>query len=175
MSGATTEPTHATSSNRADDRVEMAYDAAVAAVAQQDVTLGNLRGRATGLLSAVTIGTTFAAGLGLFSVDPTRGTPLPSWSKWTLLALVICVGGLCLAVMWPVTMCFGVDAGKVLARGEQGEDIDGVRRYVIGELITGHRANQQALMAKFRLYRLAVIVTTVETAVLLLALTVNGG
>lgn len=172
MSSATTEHTDTGSTSRSDDRVEMAYEAAVAAVAQQDVTLGNLRGRATGLLSAVTIGTTFAAGLGLFSVDPTRGTPLPSWSKWTLFALVVCVGGLCLAVMWPVTMCFGVDPGKVLGRSEQGDDIDGVRRYVIGELIAGHHANQHALLAKFRLYRAAVIATTVETAVLLLALTV---
>jgi hypothetical protein len=172
MSGTTTEPADTTSTNRADERIELAYGAAVAAVAQQDVTLTSLRGRATGLLAAVTIGTTFAAGLGLFSVDPTKGTPLPAWSKWTLLALVICVGGLCLAVMWPVTMCFGVDAGKVLARSEQGDDIDGVRRYVIGELIAGHHANQHALTAKFRLYRAAVIATTVETAVLLLALTV---
>jgi hypothetical protein len=56
----------------------------VAAVAQQDVTLTNLRGRATGLLAAVTIGTPFAGGLGLFSVDPTKGrraTPMPGPGK----------------------------------------------------------------------------------------------
>jgi hypothetical protein len=72
MCSATAEPAETTSTKRADERVEMAYAAAVAAVARKDVTLSYLRGRATGLLAAVTIGTTFAAGLGLFSVDPAR-------------------------------------------------------------------------------------------------------
>jgi hypothetical protein len=156
------------------DIMEVAYAAAVKAVEIQDGTLSNIRNRATGLLSAVTVGTTFGAALGLFSTNRMTGEELPAWAQWTLLVLLVGVGGLCLGVMWPATMAFGVDARLVLQRAEQDNDILIVRRYVIDELVGGHGRNRVVLKRKFFLYRLAVFVLVCETAVLLLALIVRG-
>ena len=88
--------------------------------------------------------------------------------------LLIAVGSLSLAVMWPAKMAFGVDARLVLKRAEQDNDIDVVRRYVITELIAGHGRNMKVLKRKFLLYRTAVLALTCETAVLLLALILKG-
>jgi hypothetical protein len=118
-----------------DKVLEIAYNAAIKALEQQDFTLGNLRNRAAGLLSAVTIATTFAAGLGLFSADPTKGTPLSTWSKWVLLGLLVATGAVSIAVMWPVEeFSFGPYAGAILNLHKKETGVDGVRRVVIGEL-----------------------------------------
>lgn len=158
-----------------DPGLELAYAAAVKAVEQQDDTLGNLRNRAAGLLSAVTIATTFAASLGLFSSDPTRTTPLAGWSKWVLLGLLIAVGALTIAVTWPVTIAFGVDARLVLAQREKTPGIDSVRRYLIDELVKAHGRNEKKIRRKFHYFQAAVVALAVETAVLVLALILKGG
>ena len=158
----------------ASEILELAYAAALKAVELQDGTLGNVRNRATGLLSAVTVATTFGAALGLFSNDPAKGPELPAWSKWALFVLLVAVGSLCLGVMWPATMAFGVDAGLVIKRAEQDNDIGVVHQYLIGELIAGHARNFKVLERKLLLYRLAVMALTAETAVLLLALILKG-
>jgi hypothetical protein len=157
-----------------DPVLELAYAAAIKALEQQDDTLGNLRNRATGLLSAVTIGTTFSAGLGLFSADASRGTPLPTWAQWTLLGLLLATAGLSIAVMWPKTIAFGVDPRLVLAKHETVQDVDGIRRYVIDEAVKGQARNQQVLKKKFRLYKYAVMALAAEASVLLLALILMG-
>ena len=158
----------------ADPGLELAYTAALKAVEQQDSTLGNLRNRAAGLLSAVTIATTFGASLGLFSSDPTKGTPLADWAKWLLLALLIAVGTLSMAVMWPVNIAFGVDARKVLAQRDKDPGIDSIRSYLITELVAGHGRNQKAVVKKFHYYQGAILALTVETAALVLALILKG-
>ena len=157
-----------------DPSLELAYAAAVKAVEQQDATLGNLRNRAAGLLSAVTIATTVAASLGLFSSDPAKAIPLPGWSKWVLLGLILAVGALSLAVTWPVTIAFGVDARKVLAQRAKTPAIDSVRSYLIDELVAAHGRNQTAVVRKFHYFQGAVLALTVETAVLVLALILRG-
>ena len=154
--------------------VELAYAAAIKSVELQDGTLGNLRNRATALLSAATVAATFAGALGLFSNDPSKGPELPAWSQWVLLVLLVAVGSLCLAVMWPVTMAFGVDPRLALERAEQDNDLDSVRRYLIRELVAGHGRNFEVLKRKFLLYRLAVLALTCESTVLLLALILKG-
>jgi hypothetical protein len=151
-----------------DPVVELAYDAAMAALQQQDGTLGNLRNRATALLSAAALATTFSAGVGLFNSDESRGTPLPDWGQWSLLGLLLATATLCIAVMWPVTMTFGADPRLILDRG--ADDINQVRRYVIEAAVRGQANNQTALMRKFQLYRIAVVTFTAETGVLLLSL-----
>jgi hypothetical protein len=160
--------------SRADPVLELAYTAAIKALEQQDATLGNLRNRATGLLSAVTIATTFSAGLGMFSPDPTKGTPLSTWAQWTLLGLLLATAGLSIAVMWPKTVAFGVDPRLVLARHKTVNDLDGIRMYVIEEAVKGQADNQKVLNGKFRLYKYAVLALASEASVLLLALILNG-
>jgi hypothetical protein len=168
------QPQVAASAKSDDPGLELAYTAAVKAVEQQDATLGNLRNRAAGLLSAVTIATTFAASLGLFSSDPARTMPLPDWSTWVLLALLIAVGALSIAVMWPMTMAYGVDARKVMAKRAEDPAIDSVRTYLINELVAAHERNQKAVVRKFHYYQGAIIALTVETAVLVFALILKG-
>ena len=158
----------------ADPVLELAYTAAIKALEQQDDTLGNLRNRATGLLSAVTIATTFSAGLGLFSPDASKGTPLPTWARWALLGLLLATAGLSIAVMWPKTIAFGVDPRLMLARHETVKDLDGIRRYVIDEAVKGQVRNQKVLKKEFRLYKYAVIALAAEASVLLLALILKG-
>src|SRR4051794_20021050 len=124
----------------ADPVVEMAYDAAVRTLEYQDRSLGNLRNRATGLLSAVTIATTFAGGVGLFSADPKQAAALPSWTQWTLLPLLLLIGGLCLAVLWPIRKTvYGPSARKILEYYDTDPrpDQDTVRRYVIDKMADG--------------------------------------
>lgn len=152
--------------------LELADDAAVSALERQDDTLGALRNRATGLLSAATVATTFSAGVGLLDADTGGGRALPQWSQWSLLVLLLATAGFCISVMWPTRMVFGADPGLILAR--RPEDIDQVREYVIGEAIKGKARNQAALERKFLLYRLAVLALTAEVAVFLFALIVSG-
>jgi hypothetical protein len=155
-----------------DKVVELAYNAAVKAIEQQDATLGNLRNRAAGLLSAITIATSFTAGLGLFSTDPAKGALLSTWSKWLLLALLVVTGALSISVMWPANFTFGVDATKILDKHKEERTLDGVRLYVIEALVAGHRHNNGVLRRKFRLYRVAVTALTAEITVLVIALIV---
>lgn len=161
--------------SRDDERetLALAYDAAVAAVAQQDVTLGNLRNRATAILSSVAIASTFAGALGLFSADKAKGHQLPTWAAWALLVIVLVIGFLSVAVLWPVNnMVFGVDAGKAVERLDNGEDAPATRRYLIAELLAGHAANASILVKKFQWYRWAIVGLAVEVSVFIFALTV---
>src|SRR3954452_3505216 len=60
--------------------IKLAYEEARAALKEQDATLSNIRNRATGLLAAAAVGTSFAAAVGLLNTDPARGTVLPIWA-----------------------------------------------------------------------------------------------
>ena len=80
-----TEPT------ASDKRLELSYDAAAKKLSMQDATLGNVRTRANTLLATAALFTSFSAGIGLISTDPTKGSVFPrlpqvcclSWlSRW---------------------------------------------------------------------------------------------
>ena len=148
-----------------DKRWELAYDAAVKSLSQQDSTLGNLRSRATGLLSAATVATSLGAGLGLYSNKASDATAYPAWAAGALILLVIALGGTCVAVLWPVRMCFGADAEKIKAKIAEGVPVDDVRSYVVDELLAGRAANSAALRKKFGLFRIAAGLLTAETVV----------
>jgi hypothetical protein len=90
---------------RADDKfnevIKLAYEEARAALKEQDATLSNIRNRATGLLAAAAVGTSFTATIGLLRTDPAKGVVLPHWAGWTLIALVVLIGSGVMAVLWP--------------------------------------------------------------------------
>lgn len=69
----------------ADEVIRLAYDEARAALREQDATLANVRNRATGLLAAAAVGTSFGAAVGLLKTDPSRGYLFPRWAMWALL------------------------------------------------------------------------------------------
>lgn len=157
----------------ADAVVAMAYDAAVATLHHQDSTLGNLRNRATGLLSAVTVATTFAGGVGLFSSDAAATNGIPAWTQWTLLPLLLVIGGLCLAVLWPIKRTiYGPSAARILEYYDVDPrpDLVTVQRWVIDKMAAGITSNATSINRRFRYYQFAVQVLVLETGVLVAGL-----
>jgi len=61
----------------ANEVIKLAYEEARAGLKEQDSTLSNIRNRATGLLAAAAVATSFAAAVGLLNTDPGRGAVLP--------------------------------------------------------------------------------------------------
>src|SRR5215208_3361777 len=118
-----------------DKNLELAYDAALQALSQQDVSLGNLRNRATGLLSAAALVTSFAAGLGLLNTDPEKGEVFPVWAGVTLLCILIVIGALTMKILWPVNYHHGADAKQLMEQKRQGRSEDDVREYMVERLM----------------------------------------
>lgn len=110
-----------------DNRLQLAYDAGVKALAQQDTTLSNLRNRTTALLTTAGLATSFAAGIGLIKTSPSMGVIFPTWAAYTLLALLVLIGALSIFVLWPVKkFAFGPDSGKILDRYKRGDSSDSI-------------------------------------------------
>jgi hypothetical protein len=115
----------------ADDRLQLAYDAGVKALAQQDTTLSNLRNRTTALLTTAGLATSFAAGIGLINTNQSEGTVFPTWAAYTLLALLVVIGALSIFVLWPIKkFAFGPDSGIILNLYKQGDSSDSILEYV---------------------------------------------
>ncbi len=153
-----------------DDRLELAYDAAVNALDQQDDTLSNLRNRATAVVSSTALVASFSAAAGLLNTDPAKGDIVPDWARLTMLAVLAAVAALCMVVLWPVRRwSYGPDAKKILDRIVLGDDVDGVRRYVVGELLLGRKRNSDALKVRHSCYRVAVLGLVVEAATVVAA------
>ena len=102
-----------------DSRLELAYDAAVNLLSVQSAALGNLRNRATGLLSVAALATTFSTGLGLINQDPTKGSLFPEWATVFLLAILVALGVLSMVILWPIRgWAYAVDPRIVLQKLE---------------------------------------------------------
>ncbi|MFJ4722376.1 hypothetical protein [Streptomyces luteogriseus] len=86
--------------------ITLAYEAATEALKAQNHTLTNLRNRAAGLLASAALVTSFASTLGLTGRLSVEGRALPIWEVITLMALLILIGGLSMAVMWPAQIFF---------------------------------------------------------------------
>ncbi|KOU26228.1 hypothetical protein ADK49_04015 [Streptomyces sp. WM6349] len=70
-------------------------------MASQTSAFESLRTRASGILSVAALVTSFSAGLGLVNADPTRGRLLPDWAPWTLLGLLLTLGGCAFLILLP--------------------------------------------------------------------------
>lgn len=159
----------------ADERLKLAYDAGIKALSQQDATLGNLRNRATGLLSAAALVTSFSTGLGLINTDPTKGDVLPNWGALLLLTILVAIGILSMAVLWPVkSWCFGPDSIQIMDKVDAGEDIDTIQRFVASQMGRGRVRNGQQLTNRTRCYRSGVALLVAEVVVLVVALTIGN-
>jgi hypothetical protein len=151
--------------------VELAYDSARDILKSQDTTLGNLRTRASGLLTTATVLTSFSAALGLVNIDPKKGAALPAWAAWALLAVLIGLGSLILFILWPVkTWHFGAHPGVILEKADDGLATPAIRRYVADKMILGMGENATALGRRQTAFRAAVGLLLVEVAVLVVAL-----
>ncbi|WP_327364974.1 hypothetical protein [Streptomyces sp. NBC_01296] len=100
-------------------RYQLSYDAAEHALSQQDGTLGNLRNRATGL---VTISTVIGTFTGLFGVG-TKENPLPVGYAVGLIAFVVLIVGAIMYVVFPKKdWWFGPDPQDILDGVEVEKD-----------------------------------------------------
>ncbi|MFI1700578.1 hypothetical protein ACH419_32025 [Streptomyces bobili] len=98
------------------DRYQLAYDAAVRALSQQDTTLSNLRNRATGL---VTIATLIGSFTGFFGVG-TKEKLLPLGYALGLIAFIVMIVALTIYVLLPKkNWSFGPDPKDILASTER--------------------------------------------------------
>jgi hypothetical protein len=149
--------------------LKLAYESAVTALREQDSTISNLRNRATGLLAAAAIGTSFATALGLLNTDPSRGSVFPPWAGWTLMGLVLVIGTSSMVVLWPASgWSFGPDPAQLLANSDK--DINDVRRTATKALLLGIAANNRSIAVRVLAYRVSAGVLLVESIVLIIAL-----
>lgn len=150
----------------------LAFDEARAALKEQDATLNGLRNRATGLLAAASVGTSFAASIGFLNADPGKGPAFPVWAGWSLLPLTVLIGAAVMAILWPTKdWSFGLTPQRILDAID--EDPDAVRRTATMAMIRAAEGNQKVIQFRMRAYRGAVAVLLLETAVLVLALVIG--
>lgn len=157
----------------AEEIIRLAYDEARAALREQDATLANVRNRATGLLAAAAVGTSFAASVGLLNTDPGRGATFPGWAGWTLFALVTVIGVGVLVVLWPVAR-WGYGPQPATLLGHASADADATLRQATEAMIVAIASNDRLLTRRMTTYRITAGVLMVEILTLIAALLIRG-
>ena len=149
--------------------VRLAYDEARVGLNEQDDTLANVRNRATGLLAAATVGTSFSATAGLLNNDPTHGKVFPVWGAWLLLAVLLAIAAGVMIVLWPTNdWVFGPDPGKLLDSANL--ELDDVLTRATQAMIVYRRRNAEILNRRFTAYRLAASALVIEVGLLVVVL-----
>jgi hypothetical protein len=149
----------------ADEIARLAYDEARAALREQDLTLGSVRNRATALLAAAAVGTSFAASVGLLNTDPSRGEVFPVWAGWAMLVLVTSVGAGVMVILWPSGWKYGPRPGKLL--DSVGRDPDAVLRAATEAMIAAFESNNRQLRKRINVHRAAVTVLMAQVVLLI--------
>ena len=153
-----------------DPRLSLAYDAAVKLLSVQDGTLGNLRNRATGILSVAALAVSFSVGLGLLNRDPAKGPVFPNWGSLALLATLICIGFFVMVVLWPIRgWSYGAHPGVILQKIKEEESEDSIRQFVASALASDALTNSKSIKKRYTCYQLAVILLLAEVAILVAA------
>src|SRR4051794_24358297 len=156
----------------ADEVTRLAYDEARAALREQDATLGTVRNRATGLLAAAAVGTSFSATAGLLNVDPKRGQVFPAWAAWALLVAVVLVAASVMIVLWPTPHWqYGPSPSKLLSF--TGTDINKVLEGAAKAMVTASEINDRTVRHRVSAYQAAVLLLMVEIVLLIVALLIN--
>ncbi|MFL6101090.1 MAG: hypothetical protein ACJ71T_14185 [Actinomycetales bacterium] len=151
----------------------LAYTASVEALKQQDTTLGNLRTRASAMLATAALGTSFAAGLGLFSTDTTKGRTISAPYAWTIFGNLVLIGALTFYCLWPVkNWAYGPDARLLLqATDEDGMNKASTQKNFAERLTECRTTNAQTLRWRYAAYELSVVLLVTDVGLLILALT----
>lgn len=156
----------------AEEITRLAYDEARAALREQDATLANVRNRATGLLAAAAVGTSFAAGVGLLNTDPARGATFPLWAGWTMFGLITSIGVGVSIVLWPVTRwSFGPHPAALLRHASH--DADDTLRRATEAMIVAMASNDRLLTRRMTTYRITVGVLMIDILLLVAALLIR--
>ncbi len=157
----------------ADEVLKLAYDEARTALREQDTILSNLRNRATGLLAAAVVGTSFSATAGLLNIDPERGRTFPEWAAWLLLIVIILVAVGVMTVLWPIrAWTFGPSASALATKAVDG--IDAVLHAAIEAMDSAIASNNRLLEQRVTMYRTTVLVLMLEIGLLVVALLFAG-
>ncbi|MFF0852114.1 hypothetical protein ACFYVM_13825 [Streptomyces sp. NPDC003280] len=155
-----------------DERVKMAYEAALKRLDDQTGTFSNLRNRTAGLLSTAALATTFATSVGLFPLESGKvNQRLPAWTPWALLGIFTLIGIATLTVLWPVKWVYGPSANKIIERYELGQSEQDLRQYVVRECKIAGDRNLAKLNLRANLFRGAIILLLIEIGVLIFAVT----
>ena len=154
-----------------DPRVQMAYDAIVKHLASQTEALTNLRNRATGLLGVSALVTSFSSVAGLVNADKAKGAILPTWAGWALLGVLVGIGFLVMAALWPIRdWHYGPSARIIMDRRNINAQEDDIRIHVIDELDAGRRSNKKMLEQRWMFFRLGASLLFGELLILVAAL-----
>ncbi len=156
-----------------DDRLQLAYEAGQAALAQQDATLGNVRNRTTGLLTTAGLATSFAAGIGLINTDPTKGVVFPVWAAITLLCQFAAIGIISVVVLWPVQFGFGPDSALILNMHDKNNGTDEILRFVTKELTDWRGKNARKIALRMKAFEAGCALLVAEIGVLIAALAIR--
>src|SRR4051812_49202519 len=149
--------------------IRLAYDEARTALREQDTTLANVRNRATALLAAAAVGTSFSATAGLLNADPNRGRTFPEWAAWSLLVVTALIAIGVMGVLWPVpTWTFGPSPRALLRRAT--EDVNVVLEAAIEGMALAIASNDRLLKQRVAVYRATVLVLMLEIGLLVVAL-----
>jgi hypothetical protein len=105
-----------------DQVVTLAYEAAVKHLDQQDSSLGNLRNRATWLITAAGILASLASNVGLLNTDASKGPVAPFGFVVALLIVIGGIGVVAVLVLLPAKKwTFGPSAKVLLDKAGQDE------------------------------------------------------
>lgn len=154
-----------------DDRYQLAFEEAKGAIALQNDTLGNLRSRASGLLSTATVVSTFAAGLGLIGSDPSKGNVLNTGLAILLVVLIVGIGICSSLVLAPSRgWVFSLNASLLVtdwAEADPAATIDDMHRNLAISLRQHELNNRHKLERRFTVYRIGLLLLLIETLVLI--------
>ncbi|WP_405365588.1 hypothetical protein [Kitasatospora sp. NBC_00039] len=149
--------------------IETAYEAAEQALKMQSERMNGMRNRASGLLASAAIVASFSAGLGIINTDPKKGHIAPIWEIGLLLGILACVAGCILAVLWPSRFYYGPSAQEILRLEKFDLSDDDIRTYITEKMIWAHGENQDFIGVRANYFRMAIILTFLEVAVIVIA------
>jgi hypothetical protein len=157
---------------QSDTLYELAYNAAVDVLKQQDATLANMRNRASGLLATAALAASFATSVGLFGAGTAGSKPIPHQYGWVLLATVILIGVASSIVLWPVQRWgYGPDPILILEAVEK-DGLTGNQFYdKFARLLVGaHARNAPKLIFRVRCYQAGILLLIVEVGTMIFAI-----
>jgi len=157
-----------------EDRLQLAYTAAINQLARQNATLQNLRNRTMALLTVAALATSFSTGVGLINTSHSNGNIFPEWAAYLLLGLVVVIGTLCVYVLWPLKKFhYGPSATFVLRHIESGETIDVLGKALTEIMINGSKENDTGIDRRMKAFQFGAMFLVAEAGVLALAFVVK--
>jgi hypothetical protein len=157
----------------ADPRFELAYEEAKRAVDFQQGSLRDLRSRAGNLIAIAAAVTSFAAGVGLIQTDPSKPEVFPTWAAYVLLALLVAIGALALAVLWPTEWNFTLNAPKIIEKyidATPSLSLKDLHKELAIYLQGAYTKNHKKLEGRATAYRVGAALLILEVAILVFAL-----